>query len=146
MAGTLSDFVDAVYRGPKKAGEDAYGLALESGLGSNENSKSDAVKHIVWQAEITKALMEKYGLSRGAAAALANTSGVGKEVLMDWVGSLFSPETIGNTPMDLRNNAYGAKHLPLEGDIAANAIKAVRGTATPSMWDAITNKMPYASK
>lgn len=138
--GLLTEF----YYAPQDKGMDAYRDAIVAGLGEGEGSKSDAVKHIVWQAYMTKALTDR-GIPRQLAAMIVNAGGVGKE-LLDVVGSKLNPETVRNSPMDLRNNAFGAKWLPLEGDISQNAIDAVRSGNTPSMFDAITQHRPYSYK
>lgn len=142
-------------QGPEDVGYNAFRMAREQlGAPMSEFTQADAAKHAAWQGELTKRLMERTGLPRSVSGRIANVGGVGKE-LLDVIGSTalgfidakkegksvldsaknaFSEggSTALNALMDLRSNDYGARRLPLEGDIAQNAVNAAsQGTTNP---------------
>jgi hypothetical protein len=161
-------WIDEPYRyfvkGPEEVGYDAFARAREQlGAPMEEFTKADAAKHTAWQAETTRRLMERTGAPRELAAKMSNVPAVGKE-LLDVIGSAgvafddakgqpfmdrvrragnAGMTTAQNSLMDLRNNDFGARILPLEGDIAQHAVNAA-ANATNSPLRALLQQRLYA--
>lgn len=117
--------------GPKRIGYQAFDKAAEVyGVPADEYTRADAAKHMAWQNELTK----RIPLPQPVAGTIANLIGVFKE---PWDMNL------PNSPMDIRNNAYGAFKLPMDGDTVKNAVLAA-GRTVPNMGQALLQGLPYA--
>lgn len=149
---------------PKEAGEAAY---LEAGARNKgvlgEFSKADAAKHMAWQATMAQKIRDKTGVPDRAAVLAANMIGVGKEAIVDGLGSTakyiaegvqnggkFNPENnplpvMRNSLMDTRNNAVGAMRLINSKDIVGDAVR-LSDESTSSVSDSIKNRAPYAER
>jgi hypothetical protein len=124
MVGLFNALKQRYITEPEEIGYRAYQQGMQQFGVGGEGSRADAAKHMAWQG----------ALAQRTNPTIANALGLGKEVLMDgvgsvanWVGSGFKSEqsplpTLRNSFQDLRNNTVGANQLQNSTDIAGDAV------------------------
>jgi hypothetical protein len=151
LKGAFSRFKENVITAPEKAGYDAYQRTAEKNKGkAGEGSKADAAKHMAWQAELVK----RSGLPREIAIPLVLAAGLGKEVVVDGLGSTLlylagegdNPlPTMKNSVMDMRNNVKGAVEISKADDTAAAASEA-SDSSVNDLLRSIVENLPYTQE
>lgn len=134
------------YDEPQDSGRQAEMSAGAKYGKMGEWSKADAAKHMAWQGELARRIG-----SPGPLATLgANVLGVGKEVVIDGLGSAANyaigsgedpRDTWKNSLMDAWNNYVGAsnQYSPEQAVEAA-------GKSTNSIWEALSKGLPYSQQ
>ena len=135
---------------PNDVGYSAYDKAVKQYGKSGEWSKADAAKHMAWQTELSNRTM----LPKAIAVPVANTIGIGKEVVVDGLGGLLDAvvnkkslpvDTWKNSLMDIWSNSVGANALHGSSNVSDDAVMFA-GDARQSFIDALLNGKPYAPK
>ena len=136
---------------PKKVGERAESMAAERYGRTGDWTRSNAAKHMAWQAE----LADRTHLPKVLAVPVANAIGVGKELIIDGIGStgLFiagrgdnPSRDFANMPADIKNNFVGASRLIDAPDKAEAAVELAREAKGGGMLRALANADPYATE
>ena len=148
--GLLDNAINYWITEPNEVGYSAYDKAAQQYGKSGEWSKADAAKHMAWQAELANRTM----LPKMLAVPLANTIGVGKEVVVDGLGGLLDSvinrkplptDTWKNSLMDIWSNSVGANALHGSSSVSDDAVR-LAGDSRKSLIDALLNGKPYAPK
>lgn len=140
MGNILSELKKRYVDEPADIGEAAYREAMERLGEKGEGSRADAAKHMAWQA----------ALAQRTSPVVANVLGVGKELVVDGLGSLLNGDNpipvLKNSIMDMRNNYEGASRLEDSTDIVNDAVELARRARHGSLWDALRDAEPYYTK